>query len=397
MVERILIVGFGTMGSGIAEVFALNGYEVNAYDAYKDVIPRSLESIRWSLGKLREKGSLREDIDTIMRRIHVFDNLSNAAKDVDLVIEAVFEDPKVKHQVYKELENYVGKNVIIASNTSGIPITYLQSVLQNKGRFAGFHWFNPPVLMRLVEVIKGKDTSDETANTLMDLARRVGKEPILVRRDVRGFIANRVFGVLSTQAFILYMRGIYDYKAIDSALIYKLGLPMGVFALTDFTGGIKLSYESRNLLEEIDRVAPETEPSKGLAKARAFVFSLIEKMYKEGRIGIRTGKGFYEYPEPGKWVRPDIPRELADSVNLLDLLAPMVNESLRMERLDICARSDIDKALKLGYNWPRGLFEIYGKEFTAMDVINALQKLSNLIPDLREFYEPDQALLNETK
>ncbi|WP_367834195.1 3-hydroxyacyl-CoA dehydrogenase family protein [Vulcanisaeta sp. JCM 16159] len=231
----------------------------------------------------------------------------------------------------------------------------------------------------------------------MDLARRVGKEPILVRRDVRGFIANRVFGVLSTQSFILYMRGVYDYRAIDSALIYKLGLPMGVFALTDFTGGIKLSYESRNLFEEIDRVAPETEPSKGLAKARAVVFSLIEKMYKEDRIGIRTGKGFYEYPEPGKWVRPDIPRELADRVNLLDLLAPMVNESLRMERLDICTRSDIDKALKLGYNWPRGLFEIYGRDFTARDVVSTLRRMSDLMPDLREFYEPDPALLNEAK
>nr|WP_243665431.1 3-hydroxyacyl-CoA dehydrogenase [Vulcanisaeta sp. JCM 16159] len=340
---------------------------------------------------------MHEDVDTIMRRIHVFDNLSNAAKDVDLAIEAVFEDPKVKHQVYRELEGYVRRNTIIASNTSGIPITYLQSVLQYKDRFAGFHWFNPPVLMRLVEVIKGKDTSDETANALMDLARRVGKEPILVRRDVRGFIANRVFGVLSTQSFILYMRGVYDYRAIDSALIYKLGLPMGVFALTDFTGGIKLSYESRNLFEEIDRVAPETEPSKGLAKARAVVFSLIEKMYKEDRIGIRTGKGFYEYPEPGKWVRPDIPRELADRVNLLDLLAPMVNESLRMERLDICTRSDIDKALKLGYNWPRGLFEIYGRDFTARDVVSTLRRMSDLMPDLREFYEPDPALLNEAK
>ncbi|WP_054844166.1 3-hydroxyacyl-CoA dehydrogenase NAD-binding domain-containing protein [Vulcanisaeta souniana] len=187
MVERILIVGFGTMGSGIAEVFAMNGFEVNVYDAYRDVIPKSLEGIRWSLGKLREKGSLREDVDTVMKRIHVFDNLGNAARGgVDLVIEAVFEDPKVKHQVYRELEGYVGKDVIIASNTSGIPITYLQSVLQYKGRFAGFHWFNPPVLMRLVEVIKGRDTSDETAGALMDLARRVGKEPILVRRDVRG-------------------------------------------------------------------------------------------------------------------------------------------------------------------------------------------------------------------
>ena len=139
MVERILIVGFGTMGSGIAEVFALNGYEVNAYDAYKDAIPRSLESIRWSLGKLREKGSLREDVDAIMRRIHVFDNLGNAAKDVDLVIEAEVEDPKVKTQVYKELENYVGKNVIIDRNTSGIQITYLQEEIQKKGRYEGIH------------------------------------------------------------------------------------------------------------------------------------------------------------------------------------------------------------------------------------------------------------------
>lgn len=397
MVGKILIIGFGTMGSGIAEVFALNGFEVNAYDAYKDIIPKSLDGVRWSLSKLRERGSLREDVDIVMRRIHVFDNLGNAVKDVDLVIEAVFEDPKVKHQVYRELEGYVGKDVIITSNTSSIPITYLQSVLQNKGRFAGLHWFNPPVLMKLVEVIKGKDTSDETTNALMDLVRSVGKEPILVRHDVRGFIANRVFGVLSTQAFILYMRGIYDYRAIDSALIYRLGLPMGIFALTDFTGGIKLSYESRNLLEEIDRVAPETEPSKGLAKARTIVFSLIEKMYREGRIGIRTGKGFYEYPEPGKWVRPDIPRELADEVNLLDLLAPMVNESLRMERLGICTRSDIDKALKLGYNWPRGLFEIHGKEFTAKDVVNTLQRLSSSMPDLREFYEPDPALLSEAR
>jgi len=244
--------------------------------------------------------------------------------------------------------------------------------------------------MKLIEIIKGKFTAEETIKALYDLSIKIGKEPIIVNKDIRGFLTTRLSRTLRYQAIILYMHNFYDIAEIDSALIYKLGLPMGIFYLTDFTGGIQIEYDESKTYEKMKKILPDIEPNIGFEKAYMESLKLIEKMVQESKLGIKVGKGFYTYPL-GK--KPEIPKELGEKVDLLDLISPLVNHAYFLIRIGVADEESIDKSLRLGFNWKQGLFEFYRKNYSKEEVIKSLEKLSHKMPDLKEFYTPDESLV----
>lgn len=387
MDERVSVIGFGAMGSGIAEYIAIQGCYINAYEISKDIFKANILKVTDSLNKLKNKGKISVDPSEVTSRITFVDNIEKCVLGSDIIIEAVNEDAALKSEIASKASKVTGKNSIITTNTSSIPISYIQRQVSGPQRFAGLHWFNPPVLMDLIEIVKGNQTSEETLYQLSKFVSEINKEQIIARKDVRGFIANRVFRSLRYHALILYDRGVFDAKQIDSALIYKLGLPMGVLALTDFTGGIKIENDERVLYDDIIKILPQYEPSVGYDTMYREVTRITQKYVKENRLGMRTGKGIYEYPEPGKWKMPTIQAEDGKNVDLINLLAPMYNQALYMVNNGICTETDVDRSLKLGFRWPRGIFEVFSCDYSNNDVKAALKLYSEKFPDLREFYK----------
>jgi len=193
-----------------------------------------------------------------MGRIKTTVELLDMVKDVDFVIEAVPERLDLKREIFAEIDGVAPKHCIFASNTSGLPITFMAEAVKRPKKVIGMHWFNPPQLMRLIEVVKTKYTSDETVKAVFELSKKLGKTPILVKRDIKGFIANRVYRAISTEAFLMYLRGSGTNK-IDAACRYKLRLPLGPFELTDFASA---SYEALGDRFRVDGEKEAEEPRR---------------------------------------------------------------------------------------------------------------------------------------
>ncbi len=383
-IRRIAVIGAGTMGHGIAEVAAMAGYEVLLADISEDILRRALERIRWSLGKLYEKGRLREQPDAVMARIRTIVDVdekgnytrefAEAIREVDFVIEAIPEKLELKQQLFRFLDEHAPPHAILATNTSSLPISEIAAATRRPDRVVGMHFFNPPPLMPLVEVIRGDKTSDETVRVTVELAKRFGKQPVVVKKDVPGFIVNRILARILNEACWTVARGEADVVAVDSALRYKLGLPMGAFELADYSG-IDVFY-----------MVFEAMTARGF---RIHGCPLFKEKYERKEWGVKTGRGFYTYPEPGKHVRPNIPREAGERVDPLPILAPGINEAAYLLREGIASKEDIDKAVKLGLGYPKGIFE-FADEFGIDAVVQALERLRERTG--WEEYEPDPLL-----
>src|SRR5438552_4339958 len=204
---RLAVIGAGEMGHGIAELAALHGHDVTIRDIKKEYLERGMERIRWSLDKLVEKTQIRpEQADEALGRIHVTLELREACHDADFVIEAVFEDPELKRKVFRELDGVAPPKTILASNTSALPITDMAAATKRPQKVVGMHFFNPPMLMPLVEVIRADPTSDATLQAAVDLAKSFGKTVVVVRKDVPGFITTRILGPYFEQAARIHER-----------------------------------------------------------------------------------------------------------------------------------------------------------------------------------------------
>src|SRR6059036_378400 len=198
---KLAVIGAGEMGHGVAELAALHGHEVRMRDIKTEYVDRGLERIRWSLGKLVEKQQITQaQADEALGRIHGTVDLQDACRDADFVIEAVFEDPELKRKVFRELDDAAPPKTILASNTSALPITDMASATKRPKKVVGMHFFNPPMLMALVEVIRADTTSDATLQAAVDLAKSFGKTVVVVKKDVPGFITTRVLGPYFEQA-----------------------------------------------------------------------------------------------------------------------------------------------------------------------------------------------------
>lgn len=367
-VAQVAVIGAGAMGHGIAQILAMAGLGVAMTDVSPEFTQKGFERIKWSLEKFVEKRTIpREEMDTALSRIRLAEGYTNAVSNADFIIEAVPEDLTLKKKVFSEIDSHAPSHAMIASNTSSLSITALGSATKRGDRVVGMHFFNPPQLMPLVEVVKGASTSDETAQTAIDLAKKLGKKPVLVRKDVRGFIVNSVLGCVFNEAFWAMYRGEATRDQIDSAIKYKAGFPMGIFELADFVGLDILDSASRQMASEYgDRVK---------------IPPVVEPMVNSGKLGQKTGEGFYNW----KAGRPRIPFELADEFDVGRIYVAAINGAAWLVHGSVAAPEDIDTGMKFGAGWPSGPCELGDR--LGLDTVIA--KLNDLSTKLNEpSYKP---------
>jgi len=370
---KVGVVGAGTMGHGIAEVAAISGYQVYLSDVSQDILNNALEKIKWSLQKLKESGKLKESVDTIISRIKPTTNLNDFA-DADYIIEAVVENSEVKRKVFSELDGIVKPSAIFATNTSTIPISTLAEATKRQDKFIGLHFMNPPVLMPLVEIIMGNKTSQQTLEITIEFAKSIGKDYVIVKKDVPGFLINRINGRTFAEAILMYDEG-YQKEDIDAMTRFRLGMPMGFLELLDFTG-IDVSYNAA--LEAIKR--GEKEPPH---------FKVLKKMVEEGRLGVKSGKGFYTYKSK-IYERPKIvPTDSMYLINPLRIIAPAVNEAAWLIRNNISSAEDIEKGMIKGMSWPQGPLT-FADKFGIDNIVNFLEQRYHDTGN--DYYNPDPLL-----
>lgn len=286
--ERVLVLGAGFMGAGIAQVAAQAGYQVNLLDVEPTITAKAFESIRWSLDKLAAKGAIQLSPDEVLARISAEDDLSIAAQ-ADWVIEAVLEEEELKRNLFQELDQITRPETPLASNTSSIPITRLAASTLRPERVLGLHFFGPVPLVKLVEVVKGEQTSPDYFEMGVSFVRSLGKTPLRIQRDLPGFVINRIFSAAFREAVDLVDQGIVNPEDVDMGMRLGYGWNIGPFEIADIAG-----------LDIVSRVGQEMR-AHGEAQL-APRSDLIERMVAAGCLGRKSGKGFYEYTLEGKRV-----------------------------------------------------------------------------------------------
>jgi enoyl-CoA hydratase/3-hydroxyacyl-CoA dehydrogenase len=374
-INKITILGSGVMGHGIAQVAATVGYNIVLRDIEQSFLDNAMKKIQWSLGKMVEKQKLSQsDSDSIYGRITPVVDLKEALKGTDLLVEAVPEDMELKKKVYAEVDMYAEDKTLYASNTSTLPIGEMASLTSRPSRFIGLHFFNPPQLMPLVEVIPGHLTSSETVNLSLDLIRNIGKEPVLCKKDVVGFIVNRIFIPLIHEAAYCLDRDKADMTQIDSAVKFKMAFPMGIFELADYTGLDVVFKASKEMISR-DKKVINPHP-------------LIERLYSEKKLGQKSGSGFYNYGSDNKYERVNLSEKEAEKYDPIAIVSVAANNAAWLLTNGVCDVGDLDKALRLGMGLKKPLFTIV-EEFGLKKVLVTLENMSN---KYGKFYEPDAYL-----
>jgi enoyl-CoA hydratase/3-hydroxyacyl-CoA dehydrogenase len=301
-------------------------------------------------------------------------DLKEGLKGADLVIEAVPEDLSLKRVVYKEVSSYADPKTVFASNTSTLPISEMADLTDRPGSFIGLHFFNPPQLMKLVEVIRGRETDQSTVESLMTFVEALGKTPVLVQKDVAGFIINRIFIPLVHEAIFCKERDGVTYEEIDAALKFKLGFPMGIFELADYTGldvVNKASYEMHLRDDKVINPHP-----------------LIEKLFQEKKLGQKSGEGFYSYSSD-KYERKDLVQADPSAFDPIVMLAVALNNAGWLLSNEVCSQSDLEKALRLGMGLKKDLLATA----TEVGMNRIVEKLNEMSEKYGKFYAPDPYLV----
>ena len=375
-IKNITVLGSGIMGHGIAQVSAMAGYNVVLRDIEQKFLDKAIEKIKWSLDKLVSKEKISEnERDDIFSRIKPIVDLKDAVHDCDLVIEAVPEIMDLKKKVYAELDKAAGEQVIFASNTSTLPITEIANTISRPKKFIGIHFFNPPQLMKLVEVIPGQETSDEITNLTINFVKSVNKVPVTCRKDVPGFIVNRLFIPLVHEACYVMERQKIQQTEIDSAVKFNLGFPMGIFELADFTG--------------LDVIHKATLEMHVRDKKVILPHATIEQLFNEKKIGQKSGEGFYKYSDD-KYERIPLSEELAEKCDPVQIIANILNNAGWLVTNNASDIDEIEKAANLGLGLKKPLFET-ANEIGMKKIVEELKKLSD---KHGAFYEPDPLLLS---
>ena len=373
-IKNITVLGSGVMGHGIAQVSATAGYNVVLRDIKQEFLDKAMEKIRWSLDKLVTKEKIsKEEGDAIFSRITPIVDLNDAVKNSEMIIEVVPEIMDLKKKVYAELDKAANPEVIFASNTSTLPITEIANTTSRPDKFIGIHFFNPPQLMKLVEVIPGEKTSQEITALTQEFVKSVNKQAVLCRKDVPGFIINRLFIPMVHEACYLQDRTGATLEEIDSAVKFKLGFPMGIFELADFTG---MDVIHKATIEMHLRDKKVINPHK-----------TVEKMFDEKKLGQKSGEGYYKYSDD-KYERIELSEELAQKCNPIQLVANVLNNAAWLITNGASDVEEIEKAAKLGLGLRKPLFET-AKEVGIQNIVSELNKLAE---EHGEFYKPDPLL-----
>jgi len=357
-IRRVAVIGAGDMGHGIAEIFAANGYEVALMDKFPDMLEKARSRIAGSLEKLVQKGRMTEEsARAAAARITYLEDLGKAVSNADLVVEAVPESLDLKRSIFKEAASFAPMEAILASNTSNIRISELADATPRPGRVVGFHFFNPPMLMKLVEVIPGQKTDGEVVDVMAGVGERLGKTVVRVLKDSPGFVVNRINAADTLFLCLILDKGIAAPAEVDS-FARSQGLPMGPYELLDFVG---VDIGADSLAYFAKALSPEYGKGKALAA-----------MAKEGRLGKKTGRGFYDWSS-GKAAIPKV--AATDKVSLMDILAIEVNEAVKLIEEGVANPDDIEKGVALGMNRPFGPISV-AKDLSNSEVKGKLEELA---------------------
>ena len=375
-VKNITVLGSGVMGHGIAQVSATAGYNVVLRDIKQEFLDKAMEKIKWSLDKLVSKEKIsKEERDSIFSRIVPIVDLNDAVKNAELVIEVIPEIMDLKKSVYAELDKAAAPEVIFASNTSTLPITEIANTTSRPEKFIGIHFFNPPQLMKLVEVIPGEKTSQQITDLTLEYVKSVNKQAVVCRKDVPGFIINRLFIPMVHEACFLKDRTGATLEEIDSAVKFNLGFPMGIFELADFTG-MDVIHKATTEMHLRDKKVINPHP-------------LVEKMFDEKKLGQKSGEGYYKYSDD-KYERVTLSEELAAKCNPIQLVANILNNAAWLITNGASDVEEIEKAAQLGLGLKKPLFET-AKEIGIKKIVDELNKLAD---EHGEFYRPDPLLVS---
>jgi len=282
-VKKVAVLGAGLMGNGIAQVAAATGYNVCMMDISDELVKKGMNRVQKSLQRFVKAGKLAEgDAEAIMNRISTDTSVAGAAKGADLVIEAIPENLELKKKVFAELDEVCDSHAILSSNTSELSITDIASATKRPDRVIGMHWFNPPPMMKLIEIVIGVDTSEETTAVIEEVSKKMGKETVRVK-DAQGFVTSRVLGAHMMECMRVLEEGLATPEDIDKAIRLGLNYPMGPFELADYVGLDTLLFASEGLTEAFgDRFrAPQ----------------ILRKQVEAGHLGRKTGRGFYDYTD----------------------------------------------------------------------------------------------------
>jgi 3-hydroxybutyryl-CoA dehydrogenase len=282
MMGRLVVIGAGLMGSGIAQVSAQAGWQVTMRDVDDASLARGMSAIRDSLGRFAAKGKISsEDVEATVGRIATTTDM-DAAAEADVVVEAIFERVEAKHDVFRALDKICKSGAVLGTNTSAIPITQIASVTSRPESVVGIHFFSPVPMMKLVELVRGYQTSDETLAAARDYAEGVGKTCVEVKRDVAGFVSNRLFSALLVEAIKLVEAGVVSAADLDTVMKLGFGHAMGPLATLDLTGLDVMLHAAGNIYRDT-------------GDEKFFPPELLQRMVTAGDLGRKTGKGFYTY------------------------------------------------------------------------------------------------------
>jgi 3-hydroxybutyryl-CoA dehydrogenase len=391
VVQRVGVVGAGTMGAGIAQVAALGGYETRLHDPIPDALETGIGRLHRALAKGAAKDLWSEaDAQAAGDRVGAATSLEDLC-ECDLVIEAAPEDLQLKRRLFADLDEACGSQAILASNTSSLPVTEIAAEVPNRERVVGMHFFNPPALMKLVEIVATADSAPEALEATTEVGVRMGRTPIRAK-DSPGFIANRLARPFTLESLRMLADGIADAETIDLVCRIGGGFRMGPFELIDLIGlDVNLSV-ARSFY------AQGGEPERWKPSP------IQEELVAEGRLGRKSGRGFYEYGEdvPRRPPDPDLglaaPTLDEEELEKIDPAAPRIlprlvaqiaNEAAFALEEEVGSPADMDTAMRLGFNWPRGpleLTELIGPK-------RAVALLEELCGSHGEAYEPAPGLL----